>query len=101
MTVHLLAAAIFAAVRVTGGGPNEKVAAKIAAPSGKVLWETREGAGAMHRIMLPQGREIGLWEVALGKPASGHFEDSRFSVVGIPSSLFSAREKRWTWIKDN
>ena len=91
---------IAAAVRVTGGGPNEKVAAKIAAPSGKVLWESRSGVGAMHRIMLPRGRETGLWEVELGKPASGHFEDSGFSVVGIPASRFLTREKRWTWIKE-
>ena len=89
-----------AAVRVTGGGPNEKVAAKISAPSGKVLWESRSGVGAMHRIMLPRGRETGLWEVELGKPASGHFEDSGFSVVGIPASRFLTREKRWTWIKE-
>lgn len=89
-----------AAVRVTGGGPNEKVAAKITAPSGKVLWETCDGAGAMHRIMLPRGRETGLWEVVLGKPASGYFEDAGFSVIGITASRFLAREKRWTWIKD-
>ena len=89
-----------AAVRVIGGGPNEKVAAKITAPSGKVLWETRDGAGAMHRIMLPRGRETGLWEVVFGKPASGYFEDTGFSVIGITASRFLAREKRWTWIKE-
>ena len=91
---------VAAAVRVTGGGQNEKVAARIVAPSGKVLWETIDGAGAMHRIMLPRGRETGLWEVTLGMPKSGHFEDSRFSVVGIPNSIFPVREKRWTWIKE-
>jgi hypothetical protein len=89
-----------AAVRVVGGGPSEKVAAKILSPSGKVLWETAEGVGAMHRIMLPRGRETGLWKAVLAKPKSGQFEDSGFSVVGIPTSLFPASEKRWTWIKE-
>ena len=88
-----------AAVRITGGGPSEKVAARIVSPSGKVFWETREGAGAMHRIMLPRGRETGLWEVSLGKATEGSFEDAAFSVVGIPNSRFPSREKRWTWMK--
>ena len=89
-----------AAVRVVGGGPSEKVAAKILSPSGKVLWQTAEGVGAMQRIMLPIGRETGLWKAVLAKPKSGQFEDSGFSVVGIPTSLFPAREKRWTGIKE-
>ena len=88
-----------AAVRISGGGPNEKVAARIVSPSGKVFWEMREGAGALHRIMLPRGRETGLWEVSLGKAAEGSFEDAAFSVVGIPNSRFPSREKRWTWMK--
>ena len=88
-----------AAVRVTGGGPNEKVAAKLLTPSGKVFWAKPEGAGALHRIMLPRGRETGLWEVVLGKATEGGFEDAGFSVVGIPESRFPCREKRWTWMK--
>ena len=88
-----------AAARVTGGGPNEKVAAKLFTPSGKVFWAKPEGAGAMHRIMLPRGRETGLWAVVLGRATEGSFEDAGFSVVGIPESRFPCREKRWTWMK--
>ena len=88
-----------AAARVTGGGPNEKVAAKLLTPSGKVFWAKPEGAGAMHRIMLPHGREAGLWAVVLGRATEGSFEDAGFSVVGIPESRFPCREKRWTWMK--
>ena len=86
------------AARVTGGGPNEKIAAKLIMPSGKVFWAKPEGAGAMHRIMLPRGRETGLWEVVLGRATEGSFEDAGFSVVGIPESRFLCREKRWSWM---
>ncbi len=89
-----------AAIRLAGGGQSENVAVRIVSPSGAVFWETTKGAGTLHRIMLPRGRETGLWNVKLGKASEGFFEDASFSLVGLPGSLFPLREKRWTWTEE-
>ena len=89
-----------AVARVSGGGMNEQVAAKLLDPDGKAVWEKGD---AVHTFLvaLPKPRKPGVWALSLSRSRTGQWDDASASVVGVPGFLFPVEGRRWTFAGRN
>ncbi|MAX38933.1 MAG: hypothetical protein CME33_20450 [Gimesia sp.] len=76
------------AVGVFGGGPGERVSARLVDPSGKQVWSEQNIAEPKLYTATGQQQAAGkLWRLVLNRPTEGAFEDHYVLLVGIPSVL--------------
>lgn len=82
---------------VAGDGPAEAVSAVVRDPSGREVGSMATVAqGERFTFRDEKGAEAGLWELRLGKPAQGGFEDFHVEALGVPGYLFLSRDRYWT-----
>lgn len=85
------------ALGVAGEGSGEAVKATVCDPSGKVVW-SKDRITQMERYTW-EGKDGsqagGMWQVTLGRPAQGGFEDFHVDVLGVPGYLFLNPERYW------
>jgi hypothetical protein len=81
---------------VAGEGEGESVRASVFDPSGAAVW-TKDGITQMERFTSGEGQGAagGLWQLEVGKPGRGGFEDFRVEALGVPGYLFLCRERYW------
>lgn len=81
---------------VAGEGDGEAVKATVADPSGKTVWE-RGGIIQIERCMVTDeaAKAGGLWQVTLGRPSHGGFEDFHVEALGVPGYLFLSKDRYW------
>jgi len=81
---------------VVGEGEGESLRAAVVDPEGREIW-TRDNIVQMERFTATdgQGAAGGVWEIRLGKPSQGGFEDFHVEALGVPGFLFLNRDRYW------
>ena len=72
---------------VAGEGLGESVGAAVTDPSGREVW-SQASVSQAERFVVREPVAAGLWELRVGKPAQGGFEDFHIEVLGVPGYLF-------------
>ncbi len=81
---------------VAGEGAGEAVRAAVIDPAGKAVW-AKDAITQMERFTAAEGQGAsgGVWEIRLGKPSQGGFEDFHVEALGVPGYLFLSRGRYW------
>jgi len=79
-----------------GDGQGESLKVAVADPSGREIW-AQDNVMRMERFTSEDGQGAcgGLWEIRLGKPSQGGFEDFHVEALGVPGYLFLNKERYW------
>lgn len=81
---------------VVGEGDGESLKATVVDPAGQEVW-LKDNVTQMERFTATdgQGAAGGLWEIRVGKPTRGGFEDFHVEVLGAPGYLFLSKDRYW------
>ena len=75
------------------GDGVERVHVQLADANGRAVWD-RDNISAWAKFA--QDRPApGLWKLSLSRPSDGCFEDSGYSLAGVPGFLFLTPDKTW------
>lgn len=63
--------------------------------NGRVVWD-RDNISAWAKFARDRPAP-GLWKLSLARPSDGCFEDSGYSLAGVPGFLFLSPDKTWSF----
>ena len=73
------------------GSAEERVAAEVFGPDGKVVWS----CPAIGGWEVFHGESPGLYSVTFSKPSAGIMDDYGVNIFGVAPVLFLSDEKHW------
>lgn len=77
------------------GDGAERVHAQLADANGRVVWD-RDNISVWAKFARDRPAP-GLWKLSLARPSDGCFEDSGYSLAGVPGFLFLSPDKTWSF----
>lgn len=77
------------------GDGVERVHAQLADANGRIVWD-RDNISAWAKFARDRPAP-GLWKLSISRPSDGCFEDSGYSLAGVPGFLFLSPDKTWSF----